>query len=104
MSGKEAMLGISTSWWENRDVNGEVIIGEALDMGFDGIELEYRITGRLFDEMRTHLNRTIKVLSIHNYFPRPEEMPDIERSSLSGRRAGISFCSHPLKAKSAQWQ
>jgi len=74
------MLGISTSWWENRDVNGEVIIGEALDMGFDGIELEYRITGRLFNEMSPYLNRNIKVLSIHNYFPRPEELPDRKAS------------------------
>ncbi len=74
------MLGISTSWWENRAVNGDALIGEALEMGFDGIELEYRITGRLFHEMKPRLNSTIKVLSIHNYFPRPEEFFDRKAS------------------------
>ena len=67
------MLGISTCWWENRCSHGDELINEAIALGFDGIELEYRITGPLFAQMKPRLNKDLRVFSIHNYFPRPEE-------------------------------
>lgn len=74
------MLGISTCWWENRSPNGEMILDEFLDLELDGIELEYRVTYPLFRQMKPFLNKTIKVLSIHNYFPKPNEFQHLKAS------------------------
>lgn len=74
------MLGISTCWWENRSLSGEMIVRETAELGFGGIELEYRITYPLFEEMRPYVNREVRVLSIHNYFPRPVEFMDRKAS------------------------
>lgn len=67
------MLGISTCWWENSYTHGEEIINDAINFGLNAIELDYRITGRIYSQMKPRLNKDIKVQSIHNYFPRPEE-------------------------------
>jgi sugar phosphate isomerase/epimerase len=74
------MLGISTCWWENRALNGQDIIHEILDLGLNGVELEYRIPNTLFRQMMPLLNKTVQVLSIHNYFPRLEEFGDAKPS------------------------
>ena len=66
------MLGISTCWWENRCPHGNELINDAIGLDLDGIELDYRITNLFYNQMRPRLNKDIKVLSIHNYFPRPE--------------------------------
>lgn len=67
------MLGISTCWWADSPLHGDELIVDVLDLGVDGIELEYRITNPLYQQMKPLLNRAIKILSIHNPFPRPEE-------------------------------
>ncbi|MFC1867938.1 sugar phosphate isomerase/epimerase family protein [Thermodesulfobacteriota bacterium] len=68
------MLGISTCWWEDASLSGDALIGQVLDMGFEGVELEYRITNPLYHQMKPYLNKKVKVLSIHNFFPRTEEL------------------------------
>ena len=68
------MIGISTCWWEDSKLDGEGIINDAFDLGFEGIELEYRITDHLYHQMKHSLNKTIKVLSVHSFFPRPPEL------------------------------
>jgi sugar phosphate isomerase/epimerase len=74
------MLGISTCWWAYKNASGDDIINEAFDLGFEAIELEYRITSQLFYQMKPYLNRKIRVSSIHNYFPKPDEFPDMKAS------------------------
>jgi sugar phosphate isomerase/epimerase len=74
------MLGISTCWFENRSLNGEEIIKEILELGLEGVELEYRITHPIYQQMKPLLNKTIKVLSIHNYFPKPIECSHLKAS------------------------
>jgi sugar phosphate isomerase/epimerase len=66
------MEGISTCWWYNRDERPDKVLEQVLEMGLDGIELEYRITESFFREMRPLLGDRLKVLSIHNFFPKPE--------------------------------
>lgn len=68
-------LGISTCWWDEKSVSGEEIIQEALDLGLESIELEYRLTYAHLRQMKPLLNRSIKVCSIHNIFPKPEVLP-----------------------------
>ncbi len=68
------MLGISTCWWHGGGHHGEDIVRDVLEMGLDKIELEYRISERTFRQMRPFLNKDLKVLSIHNYFPKPDDL------------------------------
>ena len=74
------MFGISTCWWHNRVKQGDEIAGGVLELGLDGIELEYRITEIQFRQMSSQLKEKLNVLSIHNYFPHPEDLPNAKPS------------------------
>ncbi len=65
------MLGISTCWWHGKSATPEQIISDIKDFGLSGIELEYRLSEDFYDHLRNIIPREIKVLSIHNFFPRP---------------------------------
>jgi sugar phosphate isomerase/epimerase len=67
------MIGISTCWWNLETIQGDRLVSEIIDLGFEGVELEYRITNALYQQMRPQLTRRLRVLSIHNFFPKPEE-------------------------------
>ena len=67
------MLGISTAWWRDSSLSGEEIIQDILDLGFHGMELEYRLTQTRYQEMKAYLKKGITVLSVHNYFPKPDD-------------------------------
>jgi sugar phosphate isomerase/epimerase len=67
------VLGISTCWWHQKEGSGDEIIRDILALGLQGIELEYRISQALYQQMKPHLNREVKVLSMHNFFPKPED-------------------------------
>jgi len=66
------MLSISTCWWHDRSLKGDEIIKEALMMGFEDEELDYRISKKTYQEMKPCLKGKPLVLSIHNYCPRPD--------------------------------
>jgi sugar phosphate isomerase/epimerase len=66
------MLGISTCWWANKGCSGDTIVREAVELGFQGMELEYRVTESLYREMKPNLKERLQVLSVHNVFPRPK--------------------------------
>ncbi len=67
------MLGISTCWWHNKSFQGDEIVSDILELGFERVELEYRITNSIYQQMKPQLNKSLKVLSIHNFFPMPED-------------------------------
>lgn len=70
------MLALSTSWKSKESNDGEILL-QTLE-GFDiyGVELEYRINDAMFRQMRAPLKRSrLKVVSIHNFFPIPPDMP-----------------------------
>jgi len=71
------MIGLSTSWLSEREnITGREVIEEVLALGFKAIELEYRLTGAMFEEMRPFLlNSKMKIRSIHNFFPFPDGLP-----------------------------
>ncbi|MEE9613119.1 MAG: TIM barrel protein [Desulfatiglandales bacterium] len=75
------MLGISTCWWVDRIDRGDEFISDILKLGLEGIELEYRIKDSFYRQIRPQLKKTLKVLSIHNFFPKPEEL---EMTKASG--------------------
>ena len=68
------MLGISTCWWYHRTDRGEDIVQDILQLGLEYVELEYRITESFYRQMKPHLQKHLKILSIHNFFPRPDDM------------------------------
>lgn len=65
------MLGISTCWWDGKDIRGDEIPSQALDMGFQGLELDYRITPSVLGRLRPALRGSLPVWSVHNVFPCP---------------------------------
>jgi len=66
------MLGISTAWWYNKVDRADTIVDDILGLGLDGVELEYRLTLNMYQEMKARLTTSLPVLSIHNFFPLPE--------------------------------
>jgi len=68
------MLGISTCWWHNQADRGDEIVNDILRLGIKGVELEYRITDSVYQQMKSRLKRELTVLSIHNFFPKPERL------------------------------
>jgi sugar phosphate isomerase/epimerase len=88
------VIGISTSWLTEREgITGQDIVGEMVDLGFRGLELEYRITERLYREMRPLiLQEQLKVMSVHNFLPLPDDIPLFRASGdrflLSSPEAG----------------
>ncbi len=79
------MLGISTCWWHNKVDRADHIVDEILQLGLQAVELEYRVTHSMYQEMkpRLKLQRTLPVLSVHNVFPIPEGLgPDAGSGDL----------------------
>jgi sugar phosphate isomerase/epimerase len=79
------MLGISTCWWHNKVNWVDHIVDEILQLGLQAVELEYRITHSMYQEIkpRLKLQRTLPVLSVHNVFPIPEGLgPDAGSGDL----------------------
>ncbi len=83
------MIGLSTAWLTERDdITGRDVVNQIVELGFRGMELEYRVTQTMFSEMRPLiLKGNIKVMSIHNFFPLPDY---IALSEASGDRYLLS--------------
>ena len=68
------MLGISTVWKSGAVKEGQKLMECFTKLGFEDIELEYRISGQTYREIKQVLKNgnSLKISSIHNYFPIPE--------------------------------
>jgi sugar phosphate isomerase/epimerase len=68
------MLGISTVWKTGELKDGQKLMECFAGLGFRDIELEYRISGDTFKQIKQFLNKTkdLKIVSIHNFFPVPD--------------------------------
>ena len=76
------MFGISTVWRSKAAGTGEELVKKLEDTGIPGVELEYRITTEKFEQVKKALkSSSLKVLSIHNYMPHPDILPE---SKVSG--------------------
>ena len=83
------MIGLSTSWLTEREgITGRDVVDEIVELGFRGVELEYRVTEAMYREMRPLiLKEQLKVMSVHNFFPLPDDIP---LSRASGDRFLLS--------------
>jgi sugar phosphate isomerase/epimerase len=70
------MLALSTSWISTKIDDAQVLLQTLERLPISGIELEYRISEATFQQMRSLLqNSRLKVVSVHNFFPKPEVKP-----------------------------
>jgi sugar phosphate isomerase/epimerase len=75
------MLGISTSWQSGGSATAEGILATLKNLDVSGIELSYRISENLYQQIKDPLKRSgLKVVSIHNYFPIPSVRSDSKGS------------------------
>ncbi len=83
------MIGISTAWLtEREDITAQDLIREIVELGFGAVELEYRVRETTYREMRPLiLKDKLKVMSVHNFFPLPDDEP---LSKASGDRFLLS--------------
>jgi len=74
------MIAVSTCYWsEDIKDSPEDMIADILDLGFEAIELEYRISENQFKKIKPLIKKKLIVTSIHNYFPKPDD-PKIKGS------------------------
>jgi sugar phosphate isomerase/epimerase len=90
-----SVIGLSTAWLTEREgITGRDVVGEFVELGFGGVELEYRVTETMYREMRPLiLKGKINVMSIHNFFPLPDDIP------LSGASGDRFLLSSPEKGE-----
>lgn len=69
-------IGISTNWNSKRHERGAAIVDEALELGFDALELGYNLTAEQAEEIKGRVeNGEIAVDSVHCYCPVPIGVP-----------------------------
>lgn len=71
------MIGLSTVWTMKRGASTpQEVLDPTLDLGFEAIELEFRITGKLLEGMAPSLKAGApRVISVHNFCPVPDILP-----------------------------
>lgn len=76
------MLGVSTCWKSSEAKNGRDLLDLLLMLGLDGLELEYRIPSFMLKEMIPIIKkRSVPILSIHNFCPTPDIIPQDKASA-----------------------
>jgi sugar phosphate isomerase/epimerase len=69
------MLSLSTCWNNSRHTDGEEMIDEILDLGFDTVELSHGMTiTKLPGIRKAYAAGKFKCSGVHNYFPSPTEV------------------------------
>ena len=85
------MIGISTVWRSKLIEDGKELLEALSPLPFSALELDYRISETAFKDIKNSLKRDWRVLSIHNYFPRPDSIP------LAKASADMFLLSNPDK-------
>ena len=65
------MLGISSVYCSKAIEDGGRLLDELAALGFDGVELEYRVRPETLRQMGRRPGREIPVFSVHAFFPNP---------------------------------
>jgi len=69
------MLSISTSWMDS-DTDMKQWLAQVKGLGFDAVELSYKVTGEQLRDVESILGElNLKVSSIHNFCPMPDDEP-----------------------------
>lgn len=75
------MLALSTSWQSGGPITAGQMLAALTHTGVKGLELSYQISENLYRQLKRPLKSAgFKVVSLHNYFPRPNSSPPLEGS------------------------
>lgn len=81
----QADLGISTMWNFRKAGSGRALIEQLTALGFSGLELNYQVRAEWLADIERALRAgTIRVLSVHNVFPKVEDQRFDTDSMLLG--------------------
>ena len=70
------MLALSTAWIATDVTDGDRLLDAVRETGLAALELDYRLTAAMVQQMRRRLrSREFTVVSVHNYCPLPEGVP-----------------------------
>lgn len=69
------LIGVSSVWRSKELTDSDRLLDELLALGFDGLELEYRVGPETLRGMEARLARETRVLSVHAFFPNPGAGP-----------------------------
>ncbi len=95
------ILGASTCWRSAQAESGDELLAYMEKLGLDSLEMEYRITTPQWNEMRPALKAgNFHVVSIHNYFPVP---PDIPPDRASGDLFNLASSDSGERAKAVEY-
>ncbi len=65
------MLGVSSVYFSKQIADGARLLDELAALGFDGVELEYRVRPETLRQMGRRPGREVPVFSVHAFFPNP---------------------------------
>lgn len=75
--------GISTAWQSGQLDDGNELLDRMAATGFQGLEIDYRVTTEMLKQMRPRLNSNeFTVLTVHNYCPLPSGYTKADAVSL----------------------
>ncbi len=75
------MLALSTAWAATKVSDGDQLLDAVREVGLSALELDYRVTGAMLQRMRRRLrSHEFTVVSVHNYCPLPEGVPQNQAS------------------------
>ncbi|MDZ7338586.1 MAG: sugar phosphate isomerase/epimerase [candidate division KSB1 bacterium] len=75
------MLALSTAWVATEVTDGDQLLDAVREVGLSGLELDYRLTKAMLHHIRRRLrSHEFTVVSVHNYCPLPEGVPQREAS------------------------
>ncbi|MBI9085050.1 MAG: sugar phosphate isomerase/epimerase [Desulfobacterales bacterium] len=95
------MLSLSTSFMAGCCDNGKDLVAAIEAFGAPGVELEYRISEKLFHQMRPVLAAsTLQVTSIHNFSPHPKIFAKL---APSGDLFSLSDTDRERRKLAVQW-
>jgi sugar phosphate isomerase/epimerase len=66
------MFALSTAWCSGQAISGDQLLSQISQTGLDHIEIDYRVTPEMLQQMRGPISRgEFTVVSVHNYCPLP---------------------------------
>lgn len=85
------MIALSSAWGMKLGARtASELLAPLLRMGFEGMELDFRVTPELLEELRPSLKKgDPKVVSLHNFCPVPEGLPPHKASGDAFNMASL---------------
>ncbi|MBF0525095.1 MAG: sugar phosphate isomerase/epimerase [Deltaproteobacteria bacterium] len=95
------MIGISTAWRAMGATSGEGLLTAMDESGVDALELEYRISSPVFNQLVPLLKTSRRpIVSLHNFCPTP---PDIPPDKASGDLFSLADLDRDIRKEAVKW-